>query len=54
MTTVNMHGHLARLPAGPLRRRFVDELTGLAAGDDPPYLLDYCRLNIRARRPEAA
>jgi trans-aconitate methyltransferase len=54
LTTVNMHGHLARLPAGPLRRRFVDELTELAAGDDPPYLLDYCRLNIRARRPEAA
>ena len=53
LTTVNMHAHLARLPAGPLRRRFVEELTEQAAHDDPPYTLDYCRLNIRALRPEA-
>jgi trans-aconitate 2-methyltransferase len=51
MTTVNMHAHLARLPDGPLRRRFVEELTEQAAADDPPYSLDYCRLNIHARRP---
>jgi hypothetical protein len=38
---------------GPLRRRFVEELTEQAAADDPPYSLDYCRLNIRVRRPEA-
>jgi trans-aconitate 2-methyltransferase len=54
LTTVNMHAHLARLPKGPLRRQFVEELTEQAAADDPPYSLDYCRLNIRARRPEAA
>jgi trans-aconitate methyltransferase len=52
LTTVNMHAHLARLPEGPLRRRFVEELTEQAAADDPPYSLDYCRLNIRARRPD--
>jgi trans-aconitate 2-methyltransferase len=52
LTTVNMHAHLARLPGGPLRRRFVEELTEQAAADDPPYSLDYCRLNIRARRPD--
>jgi trans-aconitate 2-methyltransferase len=52
LTTVNMHAHLARLPEGPLRRRFVEELTEQAAADDPPYSLDYCRLNISARRPE--
>ena len=52
LTTVNMHAHLARLPEGPLRRRFVEELTEQAARDEPPYSLDYCRLNIRARRPE--
>lgn len=52
LTTVNMNAHLARLPEGPLRRRFVDELTEQAAADDPPYSLDYCRLNIRAHRPE--
>jgi trans-aconitate 2-methyltransferase len=54
LTTVNMHAHLARLPEGRLRRRFVEELTEQAAHDDPPYSLDYCRLNIYARRPEAA
>jgi trans-aconitate methyltransferase len=52
LTTVNMHAHLARLPEGPLRRRFIEELTEQAAADDPPFMLDYCRLNIRARRPE--
>jgi hypothetical protein len=52
LTTVNMHSHLARLPEGPLRRRFVEELTEQAAADDPPYSLDYCRLNIRSRRPD--
>jgi trans-aconitate 2-methyltransferase len=51
LTTVNMHAHLARLPDGPLRRRFVEELTELAAADEPLYSLDYCRLNIRTRRP---
>lgn len=54
LTTVNMHAHLARLPESPLRRRFVEELTEQAAADDPPYSLDYCRLNLSARRPEAA
>ena len=53
LTTVNMHAHLARLPEGSLRRRFVEELTEQAATDDPPYALDYCRLNMRALRPEA-
>lgn len=53
LTTVNMQAHLARLPEGPLRRRFVEELTEQAAHDDPPYSLDYCRLNIGARRPAA-
>lgn len=53
LTTVNMHSHLARLPEARLRRRFVEGLTEQAAADDPPYSLDYCRLNIRALRPEA-
>jgi len=50
LTTVNMHAHLARLPGGPARRRFVEALTEQAAADDPPFMLDYCRLNIHARR----
>lgn len=53
LTTVNMHAHLKRLPEGSLRRRFVEELTEQAAADDPPYSLDYCRLNIRALRPKS-
>jgi hypothetical protein len=35
-----------------LRRRFVEELTEQVAADDPPYSLDYCRLNIHARWPD--
>lgn len=54
LTAVNMRAHLERLPEGGLRRRFVEELTEQAADDDPPYSLDYCRLNISALRPEAA
>jgi hypothetical protein len=53
LTTVNMHAHLAQLPEGSFRRQFIEELTEQAAADDPPYSLDYCRLNIRAFRPEA-
>lgn len=54
LTAVNMRAHLERLPEGSLRRRFVEELTEQTAEDDPPYSLDYCRLNIRALRPEGA
>lgn len=52
LRTVNLHAHLARLPEGHLREQFLDEVTERAASDDPPYTLDYCRLNIRARRPD--
>ena len=50
VTTVIYHPHLARLPEA-LRPRFVDEVAGLAAGEDPPFLLDYWRLNMEATRP---
>jgi trans-aconitate 2-methyltransferase len=53
LSKVNLHAHLTRLPAAHLRRQFIDALTEQAAADDPPYTLDYCRLNIRARRPGA-
>jgi trans-aconitate 2-methyltransferase len=43
--------YLARLPKGPLRGRFIGELTALGAADAPPFLLDYWRLNMDARRP---
>lgn len=51
VTTVIYNPHLARLPEGPLRRHFIDALTALAAGGDPPYTLDYWRLNLEGRRP---
>ena len=50
-TTVVCRHHLARLPDQGLRERFIDELTAKAATDDPPFELDYWRLNIDAKRP---
>ena len=43
--------HLACLPDEPRRAAFIDALTRLAAQDDPPFELDYWRLNMSARRP---
>jgi trans-aconitate 2-methyltransferase len=53
VTTVIYNPHLARLPDATLRARFIDELTALAAREDPPYTLDYWRLNLEGRRPFA-
>jgi ubiquinone/menaquinone biosynthesis C-methylase UbiE len=52
LTTVIFGAHLARIPDEDLREGFVDHLTDLAAVDDPPFFLDYWRLNLRGRRPE--
>ena len=46
---VCLHPYLNRLPQ-PLRPAFVQPLVTFAASDDPPFVLDYWRLNIRARR----
>lgn len=51
VTTVIYHPHLARLPEGDLRARWLSEVTALAAAQDPPFTLDYWRLNLAARRP---
>ncbi len=45
------HPHLAYLPDGSLRARFMDRLTEAAALDSPPFELDYWRLDLDARRP---
>lgn len=42
---------LSRLPSAALRDGFVDAIADAAAGDDPPFTLDYWRLNISAARP---
>ncbi len=49
VTTVIYHPHLDRLPTA-LHEPFIDEVTTLAAGQTPPFTLDYWRLNMSARR----
>jgi hypothetical protein len=41
--------HLESLPSEDLRAGFMAELTEQAAADDPPFFLDYGRLNLRGR-----
>jgi trans-aconitate 2-methyltransferase len=49
---VCLRHHLERLPPDQ-HAAFVAELARAAASDDPPFTLDYWRLNIDARRPPA-
>jgi trans-aconitate 2-methyltransferase len=51
VTTVIYHPHLAQLPEGALRTRFLDDVTLLASREDPPFTLDYWRLNLEGRHP---
>ncbi len=53
ITKVVFGAHLERLPDEALRRAFIEPLVEAAKGDDPPLCLDYWRLNMAARRPEA-
>ena len=46
LATVTLHGHIARIPDPALRERFMDELARQAAADNPPFTLDYWRLNL--------
>jgi trans-aconitate 2-methyltransferase len=41
--------HLDSLPGEQIRAEFLETLTEQAAKDDPPFLLDYWRLNLRGR-----
>jgi trans-aconitate 2-methyltransferase len=50
--TVILRRHLERIPDGELRTDFVAALAGQAATDDPPFSLDYWRLNLDARIPD--
>lgn len=47
---VIFHRHLERIPDAALRNWFLDELTRQSAQYDPPFLLDYWRLNLSARK----
>jgi len=51
VSTVVLRPFLALISDERLRKSFVAQITEAAAGDSPAYELDYCRLNIRARRP---
>jgi trans-aconitate 2-methyltransferase len=52
ISCVCLRHHLEHLPA-ELKDEFTSALTRAASTDDPPYTLDYWRLNISARRPSA-
>jgi trans-aconitate 2-methyltransferase len=47
---VVLRDHLARLPDRAVRRAYVDAISDRAAADDPPWCLDYMRLDLRAIR----
>jgi trans-aconitate 2-methyltransferase len=50
ITNVICGPHLACLPEAALRNAFIAAVTEQARADDPPFELDYWRLNIDARR----
>jgi trans-aconitate 2-methyltransferase len=49
--TAIVRSYLQRIPDEQLRHELLDELTELAAKDDPPFELDYWRLNLHGTRP---
>ena len=51
LRTFVLHRHLERFPTESLREGFLEELTQAAGEDNPPFTLDYSRLNLRARKP---
>ena len=42
--------YLQRIPTSELRERFLNELVGRAAQGNPPFRLDYWRLNLSAEK----
>ena len=51
VSTVILRQHLERIPNDELRAAFVAALAGQAATHDPPFSLDYWRLNLNAKVP---
>ena len=52
LRTFVLHRHLELLPTEALREVFVRELAVFSEGDNPPWTLDYWRLNLRGRKAE--
>ncbi len=50
-TTVIFRHHLAKLPDETLRSEFLGHMIELSSRDDPPFRLDYCRLNLLGQKP---
>lgn len=49
--TVTLREHTERITDPTLRRRFLDQLALKASQDDPPFVMDYWRMNLSARKP---
>jgi len=49
--SIIFHRHLERIPDKLLRQRFIAALSEAAASDDPPFSLDYWRLNLNGKVP---
>ena len=49
LSTVIFGRHLLRVPDPTLRDRFIDAMVDAGARDDPPWSLDYWRLNLAGR-----
>jgi trans-aconitate methyltransferase len=50
LKTVILHPYLERLPQS-LQRELIDEMVRQAEQEQPPFVLDYWRLNLRAQKP---
>ena len=50
LATVTLHRHIARIPDPALREYFLGELARQAATDNPPFTLDYWRLNLSGKK----
>ena len=53
IVTMVLHRHLERLSQPALREEFLGQLVEQAEADDPPFLMDYWRLNLSGRSQSA-
>lgn len=51
LRTFILHQHLEVLSNEAAKEKFIDRLAAMHANDDPPWILDYWRLNLRGRKP---
>jgi trans-aconitate 2-methyltransferase len=51
VSKVILHRHLERLPDEAARHNLLNQLSEQASHDNPPFELDYWRLNLKATRP---